>query len=368
MNIIFTVPAPLEIYMFKNFYKMLIKEGNSVTFVVRDYSCNKDLIKFFRLPSVLCPIRNSFFFSKIGEMIFSDILNYKIIRQLSPDIIIGDSLLGHIAKALKVPSIAFVDGDAIGTYRYIYKFFYWSEVFVTPEYVNLDIPFRTHIKYPGFQELAYLHPRYFSPNRRIFDYLGIDKGDSYVILRFAAFDASHDFGLKGLSHSQKIELVNKLEKYAYVFISSELPLGKTLSKYQLKIPPYMIHDALYFANLLIAETAMIRESAIIGTQPILITPLSKFGYTYAQYGGFRFLRKLNLLKIFTPHDIDEIIAFSSYVLSNPKYKNMFYNKVKNLIYSKSIDLVEFGVWFIKNYPVSKTMIMSQLSLLDKFRF
>ncbi len=46
--------------------------------------------------------------------------------------------------------------------------------------------------YPGYHELAYLHPRRFTPDRGVLAEAGISEGERYFVLRFNAFKAHHD--------------------------------------------------------------------------------------------------------------------------------------------------------------------------------
>lgn len=76
----------------------------------------------------------------------------------------------------------------------------------------------------GYNELAYLHPNRFTPDRRVLEKLNVKEEDKYVVIRFIAFNGSHDIDITGLSFDNKMKAIKEFSKYAKVFISSEKEL------------------------------------------------------------------------------------------------------------------------------------------------
>jgi len=56
-------------------------------------------------------------------------------------------------------------------------------------------------------------------------------------MRFNAFTAHHDIGIKGISLEQKNQLINILEPYGKIFITTEKDIEPEFKKYQLTISP-----------------------------------------------------------------------------------------------------------------------------------
>jgi predicted glycosyltransferase len=157
---------------------------------------------------------------------------------------------------------------------------------ITPDCYQGDLGSK-HTCYAGYQELAYLHPRYFQPDSSIRDDLGLQDNESYSLLRFVSWDASHDRGNAGMPLSFKRQLVDLLSKYGRVIISSEAPLPNEFEPYRVAIPPYRMHDLLAFAQLYVGEGAtMASEAALVGTPAVYTNALS-LGYLdelEAKYG------------------------------------------------------------------------------------
>ena len=55
-----------------------------------------------------------------------------------------------------------------------------------------------HSTFKGLYELAYLHPKYFSPNEEVLNQLNVKKADVFTVIRFVSWSAYHDLNQKGL--------------------------------------------------------------------------------------------------------------------------------------------------------------------------
>ena len=89
----------------------------------------------------------------------------------------------------------------------------------------------------GYNELAYLHPNRFTPDRRVLEKLNVKEEDKYVVIRFIAFNGSHDIDITGLSFDNKMKAIKEFSKYAKVFISSEKELPPPIGKIQASYRP-----------------------------------------------------------------------------------------------------------------------------------
>jgi predicted glycosyltransferase len=140
----------------------------------------------------------------------------------------------------------------------------------TPDCQDEDYGLR-HFKYPGYKELAYLHPNNFSPNPKVRDDLGLQEGERYFILRFTSLQACHDAGRKGMSDALKGRLIKLLEKRGRVFISFEGNCPPQWRKYRLRLTPGRIHSALYYADIYAGDSGtMASEAAVLGTPAIFM--------------------------------------------------------------------------------------------------
>jgi predicted glycosyltransferase len=179
-----------------------------------------------------------------------------------------------------------------------------------------------------------LHPDYFVPNKDVLSDLKVNPGDKYIILRFVSWQAYHDVGHKGISLENKIKAVREFEEYGKVFITSEGNLPKDLEQYQVKIEPHNMHDAIYFASLLMGESAtMASEAAMLGTPSIYLDDDGR-GYTD------ELEKKYGLVFNFTESSEDQLKAINKGIEILNQDKNI-YSKRREVLLSEKDSLTDF---------------------------
>jgi predicted glycosyltransferase len=217
---------------------------------------------------------------------------------------------------------------------------------ITPNFFRENLG-KKQIRVECFKELSYLHPNYYTPNINIYKYLGINKEDQFVLLRFNAFDAVHDIGITGISKNDKLNLVKRLEKYFTIFISSEDKIQPELESYILKTPKSRIHDVLYYAKLFVCDTqTMATEAAILGTP--VIRSNSFVGPT--DMGNFIELEKRYGL-MFNIKDLQMVIKKAEELIQKPDLKKEWQAK-REILLTDKCDITKLMVCFIENYPIS----------------
>lgn len=197
----------------------------------------------------------------------------------------------------------------------------------------------------GYNELAYLHPKRFKADKNVLDELGVTKDEKYVIIRFVAWNASHDLGHKGISIENKINAVKEFSKYAKVFISSEKELPKDLNSFQLPINPSRIHDAIAFSTMVYGESStMSEEAAMLGVPSIY---LNNDGTYYTNHLEKDFGLMYNLTE--SEEDQIKAINLGVEILKSNNTKNEWGKKRDELL-SRKIDVTSFLIWIVNNYP------------------
>jgi predicted glycosyltransferase len=282
MKLAFILNTPSQVFFYKNIIYELENKGHKVLLIARNYGETYQLLKELKLPFTFY---NKYSLNAISKMIFLPIDIYNIVRKLKqfkPDIISGfgiDSALSSFF--LKAKSIIFTDSEpTISIFEKIQYLFviYLSNIIITPKCFKRDLG-KNHIKINSFKELAYLHPKYYTPNKKVLNILNLSPNEKYVLIRFNKFDALHDISKRGFSTRDKINLVNKISSISKVFVSFEGECPDELIEYRLSIQNRYIHDLLYYSHLFIADTGtMVTEAAILGTPAIIFHPaLRNFG-------------------------------------------------------------------------------------------
>ena len=350
MNIAIFINTPAQAYFYKNIANILEKKGHSIVFLVRNYRETLEVMNGLKLKIFVYSESSKNKIKKIFNLPFNVLTARDFLKLNKPTMLLGFGGPDcYSAFLLRRPSIVFQDSEPHINLSYRIQFNMFmplvNSIITTKTFTdNLG---KKHIKVDSYKEISYLHSRYFKPDKNIFNLLKIDKNENFVIVRFNAFDAVHDAGIKSFSLEEKRRLVHELEKYSRVFISSENKLQKEFEKYLINIPKQKIHDCLYYAKMLVTDTqTMTTEAVILGTPAIRCN--SFVGNN--DMGNFIELENKYKL-IFNYRNPDDAIQKAIELIQNSDIKRDW-NKKRNKLLNDKIDIASFMVWYIENYPES----------------
>lgn len=342
MNIIVDINHPAHVHYFKNFVWEMQKRGHKVLITASEKEISYKLLDIYGFNYVNLGRYGESIAEKMVKLPILDLKMYKISKKFKPDIFLGFRSIrnAHVSKLLGKPCIALDDTEHDTWGRRLYLPF--TNNILTPSCFEKDLG-KKQIRYNGYTELAYLHPKYFKPDSSTLDQLGISKNENFIVLRFVSWAAIHDIGQKGVKN--RVNFVRKLEKYGRILITSEGKLEKVLEKNRITLSPEKFHDLLYYATLYIGEGATIAsEAAILGTPSIYVSSLA---------GSLGYLdeleQKYDLMYSFV--NSDDALKKAKELLQTPNAKEDWKIKRKRMLKNK-IDVTEFMVRFIENYPLS----------------
>jgi predicted glycosyltransferase len=348
VKILIDIGHPAHVHQFRNAIKILKADGHKIFVTARNKEITLDLLNKFGMNYVEVGRYKKNNTSKAVEMFRIDYKLYKLAKRFNPDVLIGgvgNVYVAHVSALINKPSILFNDTEH-GTLQNLLSYPFASAI-CTPSCYTKDLG-KKQIRYNGYHELAYLHPNYFTPNPVVLDEMGLSKDDTFIILRFVSWSASHDVGQHGIRN--KIELVRELEKYGRVFITSEGRLDEELEKYRINVSPEKLHDLLYYASLYVGESPTIAtESAILGVPAVLVS-----SWAYKAGNMEELCDKYGLMFPFSNQD--SAVKKAIYLLKNKPDKLYWFKKRENLLKDK-IDVTAFMVEFIENYPESSKEIL-----------
>jgi predicted glycosyltransferase len=342
MNILLFVNTPAQVHEFKHVARTLETRGHKIMILARDYECTLSLLDAYGLRYEVHGKAQRRGYRRALELIPYVRKAHRLARKLKPDVIVGTGIIAAYTSVLfRKPCIVFTDTETASVEHFLFKPF--VKAIYTPACFRKDLG-RKHIRYNGFKELAYLHPDYFQPDASIYSLLGINNDERYVILRLNPLDAFHDIGIGGFSSEDKLRLVQALEPYARVFISSEAGLEPGLEKYAIGIPAHRIHDAEYYAQLLVTDAGtMLTEAAILGTPGIHCS-----GYVAKKSLGNLVELDEKYQLILSYSDPNQAIAKAVELVKQPDIKKQWHEKRQALLADK-IDVLKFMVEAIESY-------------------
>lgn len=361
MKILIDIGHPAHVHYFKNFIWKMRNKGHKLFVSARDRYPVNELLKAYNIKYFN---RGKGGKRKCGKLLYLFKADYKLLllsRKIKPDIFLcfGAVYLTHVAKLMRSPSIFIDDTDHARLNQKFYLPF--AKTILTPNTFFHDFG-EKHIRFNGYMELCYLHPNYYAPDSSILDLLGVKKDEKYIIMRFVSWNASHDVGHSGISLGMKRKAVKELSKYAKVFISSEGALPEDLKKYQIRIPPEKMHDALYYSSMLYGESAtMASECACLGVPSVFVDNNGR-GYTDEQEKKYKLVFNFNESIEGQERSVKKAIELLN--TSNLKSRCLELNQ---RLLSDKIDVTAFMIWFIENYPVSVKIMKKNPDFQYSFR-
>ena len=200
--------------------------------------------------------------------------------------------------------------------------------------------------YKGYQELAYLHPNYFTPDQQKVTSLYGDR-NQYALLRFASLTAHHDDGVAGIDDELARKIIAILEKKGRVWITSERELSPEFEQYRIAIPAKEMHHAMYFANLYIGDSqTMAAEAAVLGT------PSLRFNDFVGRLGYLEELEHKYKLTFGIPTgEPERLIEKVKDIVEDAESKKIWLER-RNHMLTETIDVAAYWTDFFENYPKS----------------
>jgi len=360
MNILIDVNHPAQVHYFRNLHKALGAEHNVY------YSCKRvpiieKLFSAYGIHYISYGEKKDAILAKAISQLRYDYECYRHLKELDINIAIGSSVSNvHAAKLTKAISIATTDSD-LAVLPLAVKFVYpFADFLMTPD----ALAFQKHPKqicYPGYQELAYLHPNRFKPDPEVLGECGLKENDLFFILRFTAFKAHHDIGMYGLSRNQKWQLIKLLEAHGKVLITSEVN-DPEFAPYASPVSPEKMHSLMYFAQMLVCDSqTMTTEAAVLGTPAFRCN-------TFA--GKLTVIEEVekyyDLAYSYHPRHFHWMLRKIEQLLQRDDVKQEWAIKRLRLIKEK-IDVSAFWAWLLANAPGSLEATKAGKVDFDRFR-
>jgi uncharacterized protein len=346
MNILIDIGHPGHVHLFKNLIFELRKKHN-ILVTTKNQKSVINLLKKFNIEFINLGKKYNSIYGKALSQIYFDYLIYKIIKKNNINLALGTSIsISHACLFSKCKSIILNEDDAKEVPFFSKLSYPFADYILTPDCLKFENHNSKHIVYSSYHELAYLHPENFKPKENILKKLNINKNEKYFIVRFNAFKAHHDSGIKGISN--KKNLINILEKYGKIFITTEGKIDPYFKKYQIQISPEEMHNAIFYATMFIGDSqTMAAEAAIMGTPSIRCNSfVGKLAYLE------EIEKNYGLTIGFQPKYQDLMFKKIISLLEDETIKKKWLRKKKHMLKEK-INLNTWLLQFISNFEKNK---------------
>jgi predicted glycosyltransferase len=274
MHILIDINHPGQVHLWKHAARQWETRGHEVLVIGREKDVTVALLQAYGLRYVPGSTRKSGLINLAVELLHKTALLIGISRQFKPNVFlsVGSPAAAWASALVRVPHIVFTDTEHSVEQYALYAPF--TDVIYTPSCFTRDLG-RKQRRYDGYHELAYLHPNWFTPDPAILAELGLKMGESFFIVRFVSWEATHDLGQRGFDDAEKAHLIEELLQHGRVILSSEAQALPVLLGCNASVPPTQIHNLLHYATMYIGEGGtMATEAAVLGTPSIFVNTLS----------------------------------------------------------------------------------------------
>jgi len=344
---------PAHFHLYKNSIVNWKKNGHKVIIIIKKKDVLENLLQSvgFEYTNILKEGRKdtkmSMFFGMLKRTI--RLMNYCLKNK--PDILTGTSVENSfIGKILHIPVVNVGEDDAAVVPLYAQLSYPTASTILNPRVCHSGKWDKKAIKYDSYQELAYLHPNHFIPEKHIVEkYFSIKK--QYFIIRFVKLTAHHDFGIQGINAKIAQKIVDILKPHGDIYITSERELEPQFEQYRIIINPLDIHHVMAFAQLCIGDSqTMAAEAGVLGV------PFVRFNDFVGRIGYLRELEdNYNLGYGIKTNELEKLYLTIYELAIMPNRKEIFQERRKKML-SEKIDFAKFLTWFIENYPESNEIM------------
>lgn len=361
---LFYLGHPAHYHYFSHIIGMLANKGHRILLVAREKDVLGELLKDCSFETVMLPPRRAH--SKTGTVISVLKREVKLLRiagKHRPDLMIGtDIVITHTGRLLGIPTVVSSEDDAAEIPQFVRWGYRYATHILAPQSCNCS-PYRhKHIAFPGYLELAYLHPAYFKPERSFVEHLFKNGNNAFFILRLAQLTAFHDKGKRGIEPDMAKKIIELLSQKGEVYISAEGKLPPELEQYRLPLPAQLIHHALYFARLYIGDSqTMACEAAVLGTPSVRFNDfVGKLGYLEELEHRF------GLTCGISASNPVQLLSKIKELLGKPGLEKEWATKRQHML-EHCIDVNTFLLWLFEHYPKSATQWQYGNTDVDKFK-
>lgn len=275
MNVTLSVEHPAWAYQFKHIIKSLQENGHNVNVLLVDKDNARLVLEKHKIPYILLANGTGNNFFQKGFLFLLLTVTYLFhSKNFQTDVFIGRAspMLAVAAFILRKPHYIFEDTE-VSSFSLKFCQFFSTKIITPLNFLKVLGPKQERRRI--FKELFYLHPTRFTPDSNIKKKYNIDWNKKVILLRYIAWNASHDFGHHKLSKEQKIEIINHLHLKGYeIIISTENSNEFSDIPNLHRIDFSDMHQILHFVDLYVGEGAsMASEAVILGTPALYLNPI-----------------------------------------------------------------------------------------------
>lgn len=336
---------PAHVHMFRHPIFELRTRGHTTKIAAVEKETIRSLLSLYGLEWVSIGRNFPNLVGKVLDFPTKDLRLLRLLASDNADLIVstGSPYAAQASAVRGIPHIAFSDTEiAWAVLKLMLPF---TDVVCTPSAFSLNLGPK-HVTYPGYKELAYLHPSRFSPDPNVLNLIDAERDDCLILVRFGSWNSSHDMNERAVLETEPTELIDvvrRLQRHGRVLVTTERLLPEEIRHLVVSIPLDRMHDLISYATLYIGEGAtMASESGVLGT-PWIFVSRERRGYLDDQERAYGLGYSVQSWK--------EAIAKAEYLLAQVELKDEWGKRRAHMLREKR-DVASFIVSFINDWPAS----------------
>lgn len=361
MNILIDIGHPGHVHLLHGVAEEMKERGHKIFYSVREIPVAKRLMEHYGMtPWVDLGGKKDSLWGKAETVISQDIQLLRFVWHNHIDLGLSSGIvLSHVSKVTSMKAFMFDDDDDTAEPLIVKYGHPLTDVVFTPDCIQRKT--KHAVYYKGTHELAYLHPKRFTPDPSVLQHAGLQPGERFFIMRFVALKGHHDVGQQGLTLEQKEALVNLLKPHGRVIITSERAIKPEFEQYRLPVPPEEIHSLMAYSSMFLGDSqTMTSEAAVLGV------PALKCNTFAGRLSVPNMLeQKYKLCYAYQPTQFDEMYHHIEQLLAcNPEeLKNEWQEKRKRML-KEMIDPTEFFANYIESIESKSRRVEKTKSISD----
>lgn len=320
-TILMDIGHPADVHQFRGAAQTWQEMGHRVHFSALDREMIVELLNHYGFSYDISYRRGTKRRGLLQELPIRTWRTLRIAQNVQADLLVSmaNPTVGFPAWLLRKPYLAFHDTEP--AYNQLAAALPFTTMVATPDVYYRDLGAK-QVRYKGYHELAYLRPEQFTPDETVLAEIGLAPGEPFFIVRFVAWQATHDVHEHGLSLEDKRAILNLLEQHGRVILSTEGEVPAEFAHHITDFPQERMHDLLALAQIYIGEgNTMASEAAVLGTPAIRANTMD-LGYC-------RDLQRRSLM--FQLLDGQAILSKISELLSMPGFADTFRQRRATLL-------------------------------------
>jgi predicted glycosyltransferase len=266
---------PAQVHKFKHVITALQNQGVDILILSRDKDVMLELLDELNVQHQCISRARSGLLGSMLELLLREWRVFIHVLRFRPDMLFSahSVAITHIGWLLRIPRLVHEDTEFGSLQQKLYMPFANRIITSTAYYLDWG---KRQVRIPSLEPLAYLHPKYFTPNpARLMPY-GLSENTRYAVIRVVAWKAMHDRGLKGMIMCNLEDVITQLRALGFekIVLSAEVEAGMKLPDSIIVPRTRDLHHLLAFSSLCLSESITVAgESAVLGTPTLLLNPL-----------------------------------------------------------------------------------------------